>query len=665
MTAFRGLALLLVALTACSPAGDTRRAAPQGAGGGPGGINPGGSTGSGGSSVIVGGGVSTPGGEVAVPRCKANCLDFPADPIIEPGVPPNAPALFGDADRFTPGSVCLLEPQVSTSQAPGALFPANWLRPRFRFTAPGDLFEIRITSTVQARPLVAYTTATSWTIPKDIWSIAALNNAGQPMTITVRAVQSQSPGTPVGVRGDIQVAPVNAGGGMVFWAVVSSSVGPDSSRLYGFKVGEEGIIQVLAPKTVAFTGIIHENGRDLRGEYGGGKPGFLPGEVQCIGCHTSTPDGQAVLFTDDWPWDKPIASVTPDAGGAIPSYVSPGARALLKMPWLGVQSTSKAHWSTGDRIVLGSYGSRTKPFDPANGQRDRLMWLDLETNAQISDQVPPTSSNMRDAVAAARNQAIVAAQGTAWGVLAMDGESASAVVPGFSHAGDRIVYVSTDKSPDGHPDYTATFADLLTVPFNARMGGSVSPLAGAADPNFYENYPSFSADDKLIVFSRSPKRGSCAACADGPYYNRFSEIYVIPSAGGAPARLSANDPVACAGDDIGRGLLNSWPKWSPNAVSVGGKTYYFVIFSTARNAPGNFDIPRGPYTPATLDTRSSQLFMAGLVVDEATGALTSYPGVYLWNQHRLLNGGAFTDVQTSNLTPAWDEFQIPPADIPR
>jgi hypothetical protein len=143
----------------------------------------------------------------------------------------------------------LLEPQISTSSSPGALFPANWLRPRFRFSAPGDLFEIRITSAVQARPLIAYTTTPSWTIPRDIWTNAALNNAGQPMTITVRAVQSQAPGTPIGVRGDIEVAPVNAGGSLVFWAVVSSSVGPESSKLYGSRRGRRHH-QVLAPKTV-------------------------------------------------------------------------------------------------------------------------------------------------------------------------------------------------------------------------------------------------------------------------------------------------------------------------------------------------------------------------------------------------------------------------------
>jgi hypothetical protein len=296
------------------------------------------------------------------------------------------------------------------------------------------------------------------------------------------------------------------------------------------------------------------------------------------------------------------------------------------MPWLGTQSTSKAHWSNGDRILIGSYGSRTKAFDPQNGQRDRLMWIDLETSAAISDEVPSTSSNMRDVVAAARNQAIEAARGTAWGLLAMDGELGGAVVPSFSHAGDRIAYVSTDKSPDGHPDYTATLAAVFTVPFNARMGGSVSPLAGAADPNFYQNYPAFSADDKLIAFSRSPKRGSCPACADGPYYNRFSEIYV-PSAGERQIACPRTTQ-SLARATTSQGLLNSWPKWSlarcPSAEDV-----LLNDLLDGPNAPGNFDI-REDVCHTTLDALV-QLRTCRSRRRRSDRRLTSYPGVYLWN----------------------------------
>jgi hypothetical protein len=623
----------------------------------------GGTGGTGGNPLPEGGIIVPPpgGGGVITPGCTSACKDFPADPIFVPGAPANAPSLFGPADNFANNGVCIMEPHLSNGGAPGALIPPNWLRPRIRFaTTSGNLFEVRVTSSVEESPLVAYTTAFSWTMPEDIWKAAAQNHAGKTMTVTVRGVNTNAPGTPIGSRGDINIAPVKAGGTLVFWTVTSSSVGPESSKLAGFSVGDEGVIEALAPKTVKFTGILHENGKDLRGEYGGGKPGFLPGEVQCVGCHVSTPGGEGVVFTDDWPWEHGIASVKMGELGAVPSYLTAGARTLLKMPWLGMQTMTKGHWASGDRILLSGYGARTKPFDPANGQRDRFAWIDLETNANISDVVPPENGT-RDMVMMARNQAIEAARGTGWGVLAMDGETANAVTPHWNRAGDRIVYVSTDKSPDGHPDYTATRADIYTVPYNDRKGGAVSALPGASSPDFLEYYPAFSADDKFIAFTKAKAKGACAGCLDGPYYNRFGEIHVIPSAGGTSVRLAANDPVACAGDDISKGLINSWPKWSPNVSSHEGKSYYFVIFSSARSAPGNFDIPRGMYTPATLDTRSSQLYMAAVVVDDQNGMITTYPGVYLWNQNRLVAAdGTVTDVRTSNLTPAWDEFQIPP-----
>ena len=170
-------------------------------------------------------------GQLPKPTCTADCTDFPAEPIVEAKVPANAPTLFGDADTFASSSApCVLEPQLSSGSAPGALFPANWLRPRFRFTATGDLFEIRVSSEVQRNDLVAYTKTPLWTMPAEIWKAAAVNNIGKPMTVTIRSLQSSSPGMPNGVRGDILIAPVNAGGSMVFWTVNSSEVGPSPAN---------------------------------------------------------------------------------------------------------------------------------------------------------------------------------------------------------------------------------------------------------------------------------------------------------------------------------------------------------------------------------------------------------------------------------------------------
>lgn len=653
--------LPVASLAACSAGGGGKLTGGSAGDGGSGDA----ASGGGGGLIEMGGsgGINNnPGvGDLPVVSCSKDCKDFPEAPIMDLGVPANAPELFGAADNFTPGGPCVLEPQLSAGNVPGAMLPANWLRPRFRYSATQDLFEIRITSPVEANPLVAYTTSKQWTIPADIWAAAAPNSSGKALTVTIRALDSASPGTPVGVTGDFHIAPVNAGGAMVFWSVNDSNVTAESSKLFGFTVGDEGVAETLSPKKVKFSGVLHEGGVDLRGDYDP-KPGFGPGEVRCIGCHTSTPDGEAVVFTDDWPWNKGIASVKAETAGAIPEYLSPGARALLKMPWIGTQSMSPAHWSTGDRLVIASFGERDKPFAP-NKQNDRLLWIDLETKAAIDDTVPSMNSGMRQAAAEARNAAITASRGVAWDTFTMDGEADSAVTPDISNAGDRIVYVSTDTSPNGHSDYTANKADLRIVPFNERMGGAVADVAGAATPDHYEYYPAFSPDDKLIAFTRAPHKGTNP---DGPYQNRLGEVNVISSAGGTFTRLLANDPVACAGDDLSKGLMNSWPKWAPKALSVGGKTYYFVIFSSARTHEKQFIIPAGQYTPPTLDRRSSQLYMAAIVVDEASGAITSYPAVYLWNQSRLVSGGVVSDIEmSSNLTPAWDDFKIPDVEVPK
>jgi hypothetical protein len=47
------------------------------------------------------------------------------------------------------------------------------------------------------------------------------------------------------------------------------------------------------------------------------------------------------------------------------------------------------------------------------------------------------------------------------------------------------------------------------------------------------------------------------------------------------------------------------------------------------------------------DRRYTQLYMAPVTVSD--GEVTTYPALYLWNQ----------DQDTSNYTPAWDDFNIP------
>src|SRR6187551_2300424 len=49
------------------------------------------------------------------------CADFPKDPIKGENLPANVEALFGDPTNFTAGALCVLEPQLSNGDKPGAM----------------------------------------------------------------------------------------------------------------------------------------------------------------------------------------------------------------------------------------------------------------------------------------------------------------------------------------------------------------------------------------------------------------------------------------------------------------------------------------------------------------------------------------------------------------
>ena len=107
-----------------------------------------------------------------------------------------------------------------------------------------------------------------------------------------------------------------------------------------------------------------------------------------------------------------------------------------------------------------------------------------------------------------------------------------------------------------------------------------------------------------------------------------------------------------------------------------GKTYYFVVFSSARDSSGGSSTcpaktgnarNRAPRS-ANICEPASQLYMAA-VVDDGSGAPKTYSAVYMWNQRNVGRSGGdamgkgakVTDTQkTTNVTPAWNEFQIPP-----
>jgi hypothetical protein len=222
-------------------------------------------------------------------------------------------------------------------------------------------------------------------------------------------------------------------------------------------------------------------------------------------------------------------------------------------------------------------------------------------------------------------------QGTDWGIIARTGDTKYAASALFSHDGQTIVYTSASSVDSGMntPDGV-----LYTVPYGNRMGGPAKALPGASDPAYIQYYPVFSADDQFIAFNRMP-----TGVTGNTYNNPSAEVFVIPSAGGTATRLLANDPPACL-KVTSPGINNSWGKWSPEAKTVDGKTYYFLVFSSGRDPVAMDALGTGGYP---------QLYVAPIVVD-ASGQVTSYSALYFRNQVEAEH----------NHTAAWDVFMLPP-----
>ncbi|GAC1580660.1 MAG: hypothetical protein NVS3B20_26530 [Polyangiales bacterium] len=338
--------------------------------------------------------------------------------------------------------------------------------------------------------------------------------------------------------------------------------------LKGFKIGDEGVQDVIRPAKVGST---------------------------CVACHSSTPDGKYVGF---------ISRDAPETVGGLlndrfdlraidgslskPSFLTPAAQKLLGRHTQEAPVFSKAHWSNGDHIALSVY-------IPIRNDRSDIIWTDLEATTD--------------------------AEGIGWGVLAR-GDLQAPALPQFSHDGNTVAYFTGPIVTDGST--APSGSDVFTVPYNNRKGGIAARLPGASDPALSEFFPTFSPDDKYLAFNR-------VGAIETSYTNSKSEVFVIPSAGGIATRLKANDPPACLGR-ASPGLMNSWSRWAPEVKSTGGRDYYFLVFSSTRNAAS-----AGP-----------QLYVAPVIVSGTV--ITSYPALYLWNQPELEH----------NHTPAWDVIKLPP-----
>jgi hypothetical protein len=590
--------------------------------------------------------------DATVSACAGGlCADFPATPVFV-NVPATVAGMFSGTPAIGGSRPCITEPQDAT------MFPNDWLRPRVKFSGTaGQVVQIRMTADNQANELVAYTMDDAWALPADIWANLRLHQVDDPVTVTVW-VQG---GAASAVR--FTTAPVAAGGGIVFFSANGSLAGISpttcytdialcsaASELRGFTPGDESTITALTVASVKQP--------SRRADSGNAAP------VVCVGCHAGTPDDAFVSVVDHYAWRAAVAAVNESSVGALyPTLTAGGLQALQQPGWGRFTYTRGAgaadFWQTGRKIAVASLGLRD-PLQPdwsnAPDQNDspHLAWMNLEAP---NPHTPQSGDAINWAyVSYAANAGVDS--GNALGFIARTGDPYGAATPSWSHDGATIAYASTNASVSGRlnmeaastlpndqdPAHNATaqpanaarasgLTNIYTVPFNRGLGGVATPLAGAATTAYEEYYPEHSPDDRLIAFTRVP-------AGQVMYINPNAELALVPASGGAAVRLQANDPPACSGK-VSPGVNNNWAKWAPQATTVGGATYYWVVFASTRAGLPPVTAPDGH------TVQMSQIYIAPLVVTEV--GVTTYPAIYAWNQ----------PVDRVNTTPDWETFDLP------
>jgi hypothetical protein len=395
-------------------------------------------------------------------------------------------------------------------------------------------------------------------LPADAWKGVAAHSAT--LTVTVRGMPAAG-GSMSKASTVLNIAPVDAGGAMIYWGTTSNEETTTTSKLVGLQVGQEGTVDALHVDDITEGDLFDEVGGTKASPpvTSAGAVAAAPGHVSCVGCHTSTPDGKAVAFKDGWPWAGILASIEKGTVGQRPSYVTDVGAREIQMPFIGTFTFSSAFWSDTSHLAVSIYSQPSLGIGWA-GERNiatssELSWFELSA--------PGTMPSGGQQVSAA----VVADKGSTWGFIPRTGDSRAAVMPDWSHDGTKIAYTSAAQIAGGHvgglsadgvtPLTTPTESDIYTVPFNNKLGGAATPVAGASSQGVAEYYPDFSADDQFIAFNRVGNINGYF------YYRADGEIAIVPAAGGSPVRLQANTPPACTGE-TSPGLLNSWPKWSPN-----------------------------------------------------------------------------------------------------
>ncbi|MCW5964596.1 MAG: tetratricopeptide repeat protein [Bryobacterales bacterium] len=137
------------------------------------------------------------------------------------------------------------------------------------------------------------------------------------------------------------------------------------------------------------------------------------------------------------------------------------------------------------------------------------------------------------------------------------------------------------------PNETPVQYDLYRIPFNGGKGGKPEPIRGASSNGMSNSFPKISPDGKWLVYVQA---------RNGLLMRPDSQLYIVPTDGGAPRRMRANTI-----------RMNSWHSFSPNgrwlAFSSKSRSPYTQMYLTHIDENGN-DSPAILVEDATAANRA-------------------------------------------------------------